>query len=59
LTFADLARRGGKTFNRIQEMTFHGHPDPVAAPVAAAKLFTVGSGLRFAPLALPPMNNFG
>ena len=36
-----------------------GHPDPVAAPVAAAKLFTVGSGLSFAPLASPPMNNFG
>jgi hypothetical protein len=30
-----------------------------AAPVAAAKLFTVGGGLRFVPLALPPMNNFG
>jgi hypothetical protein len=55
LTFADLARRGGKTFNRIQEMTTKGHPDPVAA----AKLFTVGSGLSFAPLASPPMNNFG
>jgi hypothetical protein len=59
LTFADLARRGGKTVNRIQEMTTHCHPDPVAAPVAAAKLFTVGSGLSFAPLASPPMNNFG
>jgi hypothetical protein len=59
LTFADLARRGGKTFNRIQEMTTNGHPDPVAAPVAAAKLFTVVGGLRFAPLASPPMNNFG
>jgi hypothetical protein len=59
LTFADLARRGGKTFNWIQEMTTNGHPDPVAAPVAAAKLFTVGCGLEFAPLALPPMNNFG
>jgi len=40
-------------------MTTNGHPDPVAAPVAAAKLFTVGGGLSFAPLALPPMNNFG
>jgi hypothetical protein len=40
-------------------MTTNGHPDPAAAPVAAAKLFTVGGGLRFAPLALPPMNNFG
>jgi hypothetical protein len=57
--FADLARRGGKTFNWIQEMTTKGHPDPVAAPVAAAKLFTVGGGLSFAPLASPPMNNFG
>jgi hypothetical protein len=43
LTFADLARRGGKTFNRIQEMTINGHPNSVAAPVAAAKLFTVCS----------------
>jgi hypothetical protein len=59
LTFADLARRGGKTFNWIQEMTTKGHPDPVAAPGAAAKLFTVGGGLSLAPLALPPMNNFG
>jgi len=59
LTFADLARRGGKTFNWIQEMTTNGHPDPAAAPVAAAKLFTVGRGLSFAPLASPPMNNFG
>jgi len=59
LTLADLARRGGKTFNRIQEMTINGHPNSVAAPFAAAKLFTVGGGLKFAPLALPPMNNFG
>jgi hypothetical protein len=56
---ADLTRRGGKTFNRIQQMTTIGHPDLVAAPVAATKLFTVGGGLSFAPLALPPMNNFG
>jgi hypothetical protein len=40
-------------------MTTNGHPNPVVAPVAAAKLFTGGSGLRFAPLAWPPMNNFG
>jgi hypothetical protein len=40
-------------------MTTHCHPDPVAAPVAAAKLFTAGCGLSFAPLASPPMNNFG
>jgi hypothetical protein len=40
-------------------MTTNSHPDPVAAPVAAAKLFTVGGGLRFAPLALPTMENFG
>jgi hypothetical protein len=40
-------------------MTTNRHPDPAAAPVAAAKLFTVGGGLSFAPLALPPMNNFG
>jgi hypothetical protein len=40
-------------------MTINGHPNSVAAPFAAAKLFTVGGGLKFAPLALPPMNNFG
>jgi hypothetical protein len=40
-------------------MTTNRHPDPVVAPVAAAKLFTVGCGLSFAPLASPPMNNFG
>jgi len=40
-------------------MTTDGHPDPVAALVAAAKLFTVGGGLSFAPLAWPTMNNFG
>jgi hypothetical protein len=40
-------------------MTAIGHPNLVAAPVAATKLFTVGGGLSFAPLALPPMNNFG
>ncbi len=48
-----------KPFNRIQEMTIHSHPAPVVAPVAAAKLFTVGGGLSFAPRASPPMNNFG
>ena len=37
---ADLTRRGGKTVCRIQEMTTNGHPNPVAGPVAAAKLFT-------------------
>jgi len=40
-------------------MTAIGHPDPVAAPVAATKLFTVGRGQGFAALALPTMNNFG
>jgi hypothetical protein len=40
-------------------MTTNGHPESVTAPVAATKLFTGGGGLRFAPLALPPMNNFG
>jgi hypothetical protein len=40
-------------------MTTNGHPVFVAAPVTAAKLFTVGGGLRSAPLALPSMNNFG
>jgi len=42
-------------------MIIDGHPDPVAPTpgVGAAKLFTVGGGLRFAPLAWPPMNNFG
>ena len=28
LTLADLARRGGKTFNRIQEMKPKGHSHP-------------------------------
>jgi peptidase E len=59
LTFADLARRGGKTFNRIQEMTTNGHPNPVAAPVAAAKLFTGGAAGASLRPAAPPMNNFG
>jgi len=40
-------------------MTINSHPAPVATPFAATKLFAVGGGLRFAPLALPPMNNFG
>jgi hypothetical protein len=40
-------------------MRTNGHPDPVAVLVAAAKLFTVVGGLRFTPLVLPPMNNFG
>jgi hypothetical protein len=40
-------------------MTVMGHPESVTAPVAAAKLFTVGCDLQIAPLLLPPMNNFG
>jgi hypothetical protein len=61
LTFADLTRRGGKTLNRIQQMTVQSHPDPAVptSDVGAAKLFTVGCGHEFAALALPPMNNFG
>jgi len=40
-------------------MTFIGHPDSVATPVAATKLFTAGCGQGFAALAWPAMNNFG
>ncbi|MFZ0828200.1 MAG: hypothetical protein WAO02_12325 [Verrucomicrobiia bacterium] len=40
-------------------MTTYGHPDPLAAPVAAAKLFTVGTAGASLRPAAPPMNNFG
>jgi hypothetical protein len=40
-------------------MTVQRHPESVAAPVAAAKLFTGGSGGGNAAPAVPPMNNFG
>ena len=36
-----------------------GHSDPSAAPVAAAKLFTVGAAGASLRPAAPPMNNFG
>jgi len=40
-------------------MIVNNHPDPVAAPVAAAKLFTVGAAGDSRLPAAPPMNNFG
>jgi hypothetical protein len=36
-----LSPPGRENFNWIQPMKAKGHPDPVATPVAATKLFTV------------------
>jgi len=55
---ADLARRGGKTINRIPEMKPKGQADKVVTR-RAAKLFAVGAAGEFLRPTAPPVNNFG